>query len=510
MSRSGLKFVAVILSLAIVLVLFAGFDNLPRSVRAQIDSERAALASARDQVSAARKDVDRQVQADPALFASLPASAQWPGQFDAAGALLTSASGDMDQLAALEKANRREDAKRAETLLSQERDLRGRAVAQAIAAPKDAARYEDLKQHLPQALSEMERNHGALHNFDLAPVVAAVQKAEADWPARKADLDTRLAAERDLVSEGDRLWDSTADDRRKAAAGDVAHLDFGKLFGAADKLNSDASDLPAKAADLKAASGQLYTAWDKVLVDMETRGSGGSKQFQQKIRTVKTTFPDASAKSGATASEDRWQSVPEPTYEAMRGDLGMAIEHKPEGKFDWEAERTPQPAGFAYMAPPGQRNQYGYWDHSGGRDFWVFYGQYALMRDLLFNHDYRPLERRDWDGYRTYQDRGQTYYGGDSSGQRYGTGGSSTQQRYSGSSYAQKGGFKDSQYATHGGSYRNSPYASPSSREPGSSAPRSFGKSAPSAPSVPHFRPAPSAPRSFGMPRSMPRSFGRH
>jgi len=48
-----------------------------------------------------------------------------------------------------------------------------------------------------------------------------------------------------------------------------------------------------------------------------------------------------------------------------------------------------QPAGFAYVAPPSQgSNQYGYWEHRGGGDFWVFYGQYALLRDLLFNRQY--------------------------------------------------------------------------------------------------------------------------
>ena len=54
------------------------------------------------------------------------------------------------------------------------------------------------------------------------------------------------------------------------------------------------------------------------------------------------------------------------TIEAMESNLGMAVEHKPAGKYDTESERVAQPAGFAYMAPPGQSNQYGYWDHAAG------------------------------------------------------------------------------------------------------------------------------------------------
>jgi hypothetical protein len=506
MNRSGLKIFAVFLALAIAWVLFAGLDDLPTKVRAQIDSERAALASARDQVTKARQDVDRLAQADPALFGNLPATAAWSGQFDAAQAQMASATGTMERLTALEKTNRRQDRQQAEALLSQERNLRTRAVELASGPQKEAAHFENLKQRLPQTLAEMERNRRTLHDFDLAPVAATVAKAQTDWPAKKAELDARLAAQRDLAAEGDRLWDATAEERRKAAAGDLAHFDFGKLVGAADKLQANAAELPAKAAELKDSTSQLYTAWDKVLVDMQTRGRGSSKTYEQKIRTVKTTFSDAATKSGDTSSAEDWQAVPQPTYEAMRNNLGMAVAHKPEGKFDWEAERVPQPAGFAYMAPPGQSNQYGRWERRNGSDFWVFYGQYALMRDLLFNRNYRPLERGDWDGYRSSQNRGQTYYGGDSGGQRYGTGGSTTQKSYSGSTFAQGGGFKDSKYANKSGSYRSSPYASPSARDPESSAPRTFGKTPSSAPRT--FRSSP-APRSFSMPRSAPRRFGR-
>jgi hypothetical protein len=185
------------------------------------------------------------------------------------------------------------------------------------------------------------------------------------------------------------------------------------------------------------------------------------------------------------------------------------VEHKPAGKYDSEADRVAQPAGFAYMAPLSQgSNQYGQWQHSGGRDFWVFYGQYALMRDLLFNHDYRPIDRGDWEGYRGSQTRGQTYYGNDGgAGQKYGTQGSATQQTYSGSSYAKKGGFKDSTFASKSGSFRDSPYATPSSRQPGGSAPRSFGSNSRPTP-APSFRPTP-APRSFRMPSGAGRRFGR-
>jgi hypothetical protein len=501
MSRSALKLSAAVLSLSIVAVLFAGLDKLPRSVRAQIDTERAALTNARTQVESAHDAVDRDVQADPALFRTLPAAQQWPAQFTQSAALLDSAARDMDTLSALEKQNRRTDRPRVETLLSEERGLRSNAVSQAAAVQTDAAQWEDRKRHLPQTLADMQRDHDAIHAYDLAALTSTVQKAEADWPEKKADLDARLAAERNLVTEGDRLWDSTAEPRTQAAAGNLANLDYGTLLGAAGQLHTDAAALPANAAELQSLTGQLNTSWDKILADMETRGVGTSKEYDQQIETVKT-------QQGTTTSDERWVRVPQSTYAAMQNDLGMAIEHKPAGKYDSEADHVAQPAGFAYMASPAQgSNQYGYWDHSGGHDFWVFYGQYALMRDLLFRHDYRPLDRGEWDNYRDYQSRGRTYYGNDgASGQKYGTQGAATQQRYSGSSYARSGGFKSSQYASKPGGFSGSQYASPSSG-PG----KVFGQHSSPEPSPMHsFHPAP-APRSFHMPSGGGgHRFGRH
>ena len=508
MSKSSLRFLAVVLSVLIVVVVLAGFDNLPRDLRKQIDAERTQLASAQTAVGADRDQVGREAQSESALFSGIPSSRQYPERFEQAATLLASAGRDMDQLSSLEKQNRRQDRQRVEALLSEERAERSNAAAEASGVRKEADHWVDLKQHLPNALSEMESDYRTVHDFDLAALSATARKAAADWPEKKADLDARLAAESDLAAQGERAWQSTADLRRQAASGNYAGLDFGVLFGAADQLKTAAAGLPAKAAEVKALSAQLYYSWDKLLVDMEHRG-GGSQEYQQKIRTVKIQLADASAKTGATTSEENWVEVSASTYAAMRNDLGMAVEHKPAGKYDYEADRVAQPAGFAYMAPLSQgSNQYGYWQHSGGHDFWVFYGQYALMRDLLFNHDYRPIDRGDWEGYRGSQTRGQTYYGNDGgAGQKYGTQGSTTRQTYSGSSYAKGGGFKDSPFASKPGSFRDSPYATPSSRQPGGSAPRSFGSNARPAP-APSFRPTP-APRSFHMPSGAGRRFGR-
>jgi hypothetical protein len=514
MSRSGLKFLAVLLSVLIVAVLFAGLDDLPRGVRAQIEAERATLASARRDLDSTASAVAGDLSSEPDLFRTVPASGQWATALAGQKAMLESASADMTALAGIEKANRRTDRERATELLAHERSLRTSVLTAAAAVEREATHWIDVKRRLPDQVRQLEGDYRTIHGFDTAPLMGAVQKAETDWPRKKADLDASVAGLRGMIAQAETLWQKSADTRRAAAANDFAHLDFGAFAAAEDSLHSTAEALPRTASEIQALDGQLYNSWDKLLVDMRSHGGA----YEQQIRTVTTHYADATAKNGATTSEERWVTVPQPTYRAMQNDLGMAVEHKNPGLYDSEAEHMAQPAGFAYMAPPGQTNQYGYWDHRDGRDFWVFYGQYALMRDLLFNHSYRPLERYDWDGYYESRRTGRTYYGNDSASgaPRYGSRGTATQERYSGSSYARGGGFKGSQYASKPGAYRSSPYASPGAREPGGdNSPRQFGSGGkpgePHAAPPPHrgFTPAPSRPSPPSRP-SAPRRFGKH
>jgi hypothetical protein len=137
------------------------------------------------------------------------------------------------------------------------------------------------------------------------------------------------------------------------------------------------------------------------------------------------------------------------------------------------------------------------------------------MRDLLFNHSYRPLDYREYHEYYTYRQRNETYYGRDTATQapKYGTSGTATQERYSGSTFAKGGGFKDSKFASKPGGYRDSQYSTPGARDPNADhSPRKFGSgSSPSAAPPPSrsYRPAPT-PYRPSMPRSSPgRSFGR-
>jgi hypothetical protein len=496
MNRGPLKFLAALLGTLMAVVPFAGLDHLPGDLRTAIAAERKAFSSAQAGVQSAREEVNRDLAGEQQLFAAITADDGWPAALAASAADLANAERDVAQLAAIEKQNRRGDRARAEQLLLHGKPLRTSAERRAAAVQQEARHWVELKRNLPATVQQMERDYNAVRGFDSTPAAAAVQKAAADWPEKKSDLEARLAGLREAASQSEKAWEATAADRRRAASGSLDGLDFGVLIPAAESLRNAAVSLPRKSAELTALTGQLYTVWDKLLVDLDQR------RRAEKLRTVST-------RDGKTTSSEDWVEVPRATFDAMKDNLGMAVEHKGAGKYDSEAERTAQPAGFAYVAPPGQRNQYGYWDRRDGRDLWVFYGQYALMRDLLFNRDYRPLDRGDWEGYRTSRDRNQTYYGQEQSKPQYGTGGAATQQRYSGSTFDRNGGFRDSKYASKSGSYRDSEFSTPAARDPNvDRSPQRFGSGGNRQASPPSRSYRPSAP-SRSPSRSIPRRFGR-
>jgi hypothetical protein len=495
MNSGFLKFAAVVLGTALVVVPFLGLDGLTRDERHQIAAERAALTQTDRRIQDARQAVSHDLAAEPDLFRGIPASQSWSGDLASASADLATAQSEMQQLAALDKANRRADRARAAALIAQERTARTAAESRAVAIQQQADHWVELKKQLPETVARMDRDYQMVRNFDAGPLTAEVQKAETDWPDKRGDLQSRYDGIKQLQASDEQLYQSTAAARKDAAAGHLVGLDVAALVTAADKLHTDSAALPQDRAQLEARIAQLNTTWDKVLVDMEKHGG----TYREEIRTVSTP------KDGQTTSKEDWVEVSEARYDTLKNDLGMSIEHKPLGKYDDEADRVAQPAGFAYMAPPGQSNQYGHWENNNGHSFWVWYGQYALMRDLLFNHRYQPLPSDDYYQYRDYRSRGQTYYGRDESGSgsRYGTNGSATVERYSGSHYAQSGGFKNSPYASKSGGYRDSHYATPG----GSSAPKRFGARPSEPPSG--FRPA---PRSRPAPSFRPptgRRFGR-
>ncbi|MCP4629334.1 MAG: hypothetical protein GY850_38395 [bacterium] len=111
-----------------------------------------------------------------------------------------------------------------------------------------------------------------------------------------------------------------------------------------------------------------------------------------------------------------WMATSEKVYQRYLPFLGMTIWSKQDGK----ESSTAGPAGYEYV---GNR-KYGSWQRdSSGNSFWVFYGQYRLISDLLGGG---RIYRNGYDSYRSRRSRGMPYYGPKN---EYGTNGALTKKR---------------------------------------------------------------------------------
>ena len=488
-------------------LLLVSCGGLPRALRNQIASEKAALQQTDRQLQHALETVKDDLAHSPDLFKGTPVSTEWPARLQSAKATLDRAKNDLQQL------DRASDVRRAQPLLTEERNLRQSVMRDAESVESDANSWLDFQRNTPHYLTAMQREYDEIHAVDLAPVTAVVQKAEQDWPAKKTDLEGPLAALRQSSTDAEAQWSATESTRQAAAAGTAAGPMIATLIQANDALQRDDNKLTHDAGELRAQCGQLYDSWDKILADIEVAHRGGDTAYSEKISTVRTHYLDVAAKKTEVSSDNKWVDVPQSSYRAVENDLGMVIAHKDAGLFDSEAQNNVQPPGFAYIASPSQgSNQYGYWSHSGGESVWTFLPQYLILRELLWGHGYRPIYINEYNGYQTAVRSGRTYYGQEtpSSPPKYGSHGTFTQQRYAGSRYVQSGGYSGSAYGSN-----RSAGAAPASRPTpgftprdegsagkrfgGSSSGQRFGSNGGSGQRFGSSRPSPRVPgRSFG------------
>ena len=470
--------------------------SLPTALRGDIAAEH-------DRLLQAERQVKRTAGAQN------PGIPDWSSQLAAMQQKLDRAKADGAELDKAAKGPGNTDAReRAQRLLGEERELRLAALRDADAMDAEAGKWTEVKNNAPKYIAKMQGEYDAIHKADLSKVTAAVEKADKDWPAKKADLDARLASLKASATGADSQWSSSEAARKAAAAGSLDGGSIATLIHTDDALAKEADGVTRGADQLIGLTGQLYYSYDKILEDLDQNRSGMDAIYREKIKTVKTQFTDVAAKKTDVSSDVEWQDVPASQYRAVENDLGMAISHKDAGMYDSEATTVAQPPGFAYMATPEQgRNQYGYWDHG----IWTWLPEYLIMRELFWGPRYVPIYVNEYNGYYTARNLGRSYYGASTPAAppKYGSHGTFTEQRYAGSRYVQSGGFGGSRYSS-GPQTAARPGPAPSAGGFG----REFGEHESGPPSVgKRFGGGPSMGKRFGgggsAPRRAPRRFGR-
>lgn len=157
--------------------------------------------------------------------------------------------------------------------------------------------------------------------------------------------------------------------------------------------------------DTLRAAMQGVPTYSIVLDDMKEEGNF-LKTYYHKYRII--------TEDGISHTD--WKEVPKSFFQDYLPFLGMTIWVKEDG----QEKSQVGPPGYEYVGNP----RYGSWhrDHSGN-SFWVFYGQYRLMSDLLGPG---PIYRSHYNDYSRYTSQGRAYYGDK---KQYGTNGSFTQRQ---------------------------------------------------------------------------------
>ena len=458
LSKTGLLLIAAL--------LLVSCSRLPNAQHRQIAYENERLDASKRQLQRSQETLENDLSKKPDLFRDATEPVEWKARLRSDREKLDSAQKIQAQLAELAHRDRSESQSRVEQLLTQERQLLETAGTDSQAVVAAAGNWLDFDRDLPSHLDKMQREYVSLCKFDLTLVTKHVERAGDDWPAKKAALEERLEALRQVPKEAETQWSATEAVREAASNGKLGANQLATLIHTNDTLASETSTMAAKTAELEGLCGQLYDSWDKILTDLDDSRYGSDQLFRERIKTVRTHFIDVVSKKTEITSNEHWVNVSEPEFRAVQNDLGMAIAHKDAGLFDSEAQTTPQPAGFAYIAPESQgSNQYGYWDHSSGHSVWTWLPEYLILRELLSNHDYRPVIVDEYRAYRTAQSAGKTYYGqtNPTAPPTYGTHGTFTQTHYADSRYVQQGKFSGSGYATHPGTTASARHDGPHS-----------------------------------------------
>lgn len=455
MDQKSFGYLAAALVALLLIIILATGGGLNSHTVMLLDQEASQYDAAVSKFGSAAEQIRTNVAEDKALFAT--SSAAWLERISKAEKLLGGVSKELDaaeELAAEDDNEKRIDI---EMKLDIVHDARLAAINDVNQVSAAVRRLLDLRSNRAKFVALAKQRHQSISSFDYGGLETEIKRAIVDWPEKQADLNKRLNRLNDNKGHADRLWKVIETEDAK----ELAAINFNLLSSAARDLSYLAKDVLETDGHIRKSIKQLYTSWDKILVDMSI-DEGYEVKFRHRYKTTTIEITDPVKKEGqALPAVERWQNITKAEYDRRKGQLGMAIAYKPAGKYDSEATRdTPQPPGYSYIASPQRgSNQYGRWNNSGGTSFWVFYGQYSFMRSMFWGYGYSPIYHHHYSSYYSHRSRGRSYYGTTSTGgQRFGTSGTATKTRYASSRYVKSNGFKNSKYVSSGGKYKGSRY----------------------------------------------------
>lgn len=435
------KYLFMALAVVVVMMFLVARGSNPLASQAEAHARaEARLTEASQKFEVAEAKIKAKTDERQAYVQVLPNN--WDQLLALSGTKLGEARAAMEQAEKLLDTKDRDNLAQIEKLMAQASDLQAEAMADIQSMNAAVVQLENLLQNQQREVAGAKEDYEAIASKSFGNVQAQVSKASADWPEKADDLQQRLQTLQTMVRDAESEYQNVLAENTKSEA----QTDFVALAESIQALDTLRIGVESGASTLESLIAQLYYSRDVILTDMDRSGS----TYRHKLKTIITPYLDSET-TASPKTDEQWQNVSASAYRQNENNLGMVISHKPAGKYEFEAGETAQPPGYAYMAPIGQSNQYGEWRRdNSGRSFWVFYGQYALMRDLLWGPRTHYVYGSSYNNYRTNYSAGRPYYGSTASSntQTYGSKGSFTQRNYSSSRYMSSQGFGGSKYSS--------------------------------------------------------------
>jgi hypothetical protein len=442
----------IVALMILVVAVDSLMGGLPGTVRTLYEQETSELEAAGARLSQDREKVEALVSSESDFLKAIEVREDWTGRFERAQQMISEAREVLDRDARpLFEKNDSEDGEKLHLKLQAIQSLRVNAMKEAETVAGRADKLVYYKSRREELMKEAEAGYKAISSERINALKLKATGASLDWPEKQADINGRMAVFADLQKIASESYDFLMAENQKADSA----IDYDALISRYESLRDARDRFNQSIESVSGLLDELYVSWDKILADMEIR-EGYEVEFFHTYKYIKVDKDDQAVE------EVKEQRVTKEYYLQQENNLGMTLESKPKGKYAFEADKQTVPAGYGYVDNP----HYGRWERrASGGSFWVFYGQYALMRDLLWGRGYyRPVSRTDWDSYKQTRSSGRTYYGRDSSGgQVFGSKGKTARTRYAGSKYTTSAGYSGTQFKRTGGTYRGSKYATSSS-----------------------------------------------
>lgn len=324
----------------------------------------------------------------------------------------------------------------------------------------DVQAYAAYKESHEKYYQKAKATYQGIRDYSLDQVKTKIAQGRSDWPQKDSYFRKKLKLLQVYKNSARKQW-QTVQNEFKKPEGKKNYMVFGQ---AVQDLQRKYRSLKKEDKGLQSRVDQLYYSMSRVLEDMKKVRSKKAADIYKdskgiahmhKYRVVKV-YQDGRRKKKVS-----WYYVKPSIYKQHKNHAGMTVYHKKLGQFISEGKYKASPPGYNYVGD----KRYGRWERGpSGQSMWAWYGQYAFMRSMFWGRSYySPINRSDYNTYRSYRNRNKTYYGRTSSGKKkYGTTGTYTRKRYSSSRYVRsrnRSHYRSSSSRRSYRSYRSSSYS---------------------------------------------------